>query len=564
MWGSETQFGWGTESMAAATDAAGCLEVFYVRQTVGPINPGTGQPYTSDPHTGEAYDGALYHQYQLTPGYWWSGEYPLPDTYGGPMFTVGPFSLILPNLNAGNPNGHGTNNDHTLLETDGAWHLYGIVTAGARSSPKDNYMGEAVGPSEAPANSTCTPEPRASARSRTRRPRSPAAMLSTCGSTCACGESQGCDFPTAFCENPSGGHVEWAPHVIALPPGCAFGECTYNMFYADGSETNDETSWWEALRTSTDLVSWGNTESCSAFTSSTQCGAQARCTWSSATSTCVGMACSQLTSSAACTPVNGCTWSNNACTGNMSACSAATNATACGNQPRCMWSAAGSVCMGTDPVELFSDGVQARDPMVLAINGASCPPFRCFDGQTCGGGGIPGVCGQFIMYYPATDTNSLSGGHHVVAYRTSTDLVHWSTTRAGNAYTDHHWGSDYGPTESPFVVQHGQDLAGSPYYYLFIGPRPYDDPLVNGSDGLITPNQPDVPTNLPETQAPGYVGTDVYRSTNPFQWDNSTYVGSIPAHALEVVEDPTSGLWYVTSAGGGQGGVYAAEITWND
>jgi beta-fructofuranosidase len=214
-------------------------------------------------------------------------------------------------------------------------------------------------------------------------------------------------------------------------------------------------------------------------------------------------------------------------------------------------------CAATDSAELFADGIQARDPMVLFVGGA--PASQPCSTQTDCTGGIclSGTCQDaYVMYYTATDTNSLAGGHHVVAYRVSTDLVDWPSTRSGpDVYTDYHWGSDYGPTESPFVVQRGQ------YFYLFVGPRPYDDPLI-GTDGDVTQNQPDVPGNTANSLAPTYVGTDVFRSTNPLHWTNADYVGTIPAHALEVVTDEY-GDYYVTSAGTAQGGVYAATLTWN-
>ncbi|QLY30200.1 family 43 glycosylhydrolase [Nocardia huaxiensis] len=147
---------------------------------------------------------------------------------------------------------------------------------------------------------------------------------------------------------------------------------------------------------------------------------------------------------------------------------------------------------------LFRDGYDARDPMVLRIGA------------------------EWVMYYCATNTPR--GGNHVVAYRTSADLVHWGERRT--AYTDPTFGTEAGNTESPHVLRHGGE------WYLFIGPRP------------------------------DYVGTEVFRSTDPFHFRPADRAGWIPAHAAEVVcED---GRWWVTGAGWGQGGVHLARLRFPD
>ncbi|MGW5143081.1 glycosyl hydrolase family 32 [Nocardia beijingensis] len=143
---------------------------------------------------------------------------------------------------------------------------------------------------------------------------------------------------------------------------------------------------------------------------------------------------------------------------------------------------------------LFRDGYDARDPMVVRVGD------------------------QWVMYYCAT--SAPAGGHHVVAYRTSTDLVHWGERHI--AYRDPAKGTEAGNTESPHVLRHGG------WWYLFIGPRPH------------------------------YVGTDVFRSDNPFRFRIGDKVGHIAAHAAEVVEE--DGRWWITSAGWGQGGVHLAPL----
>ena len=145
------------------------------------------------------------------------------------------------------------------------------------------------------------------------------------------------------------------------------------------------------------------------------------------------------------------------------------------------------------------DGYDARDPYVMRVQG------------------------KWVMYYCAT--SKPAGGNHVVAYVTSDDLLTW--TNRGIAFTDPSAGTGAGPTESPFVVRHGD------FYYLFIGPRG------------------------------GYDGTDVFYSSDPFHWNPADKAGHIPAHAAEVVQDENQ-KWYISRAGWGRHGVYLAQLFWGD
>lgn len=77
---------------------------------------------------------------------------------------------------------------------------------------------------------------------------------------------------------------------------------------------------------------------------------------------------------------------------------------------------------------LFTDGFDARDPMVLR------------DGQ------------RWLMYY--TRTSAPDGGFHEVAVRTSQDLVTWPDPTV--AYRSTESGTVGGPTESPFVIRAGE------------------------------------------------------------------------------------------------------------
>ena len=170
---------------------------------------------------------------------------------------------------------------------------------------------------------------------------------------------------------------------------------------------------------------------------------------------------------------------------------------------------------------LFEDGYQARDPMVLQIEG------------------------KWVMYYTATEDPSVES-RYVVACRTSSDLASPASWREGErkiVYRDTHAGKEFGPTESPYVVQRGD------YYYLFIGPRPYG------------PTSP-APENWPNWRDPGYDGTDVFRSRRWDSWTELDYVGHIPAHAAEVVCE--KGDWYVSHAGIYRGGLYLLPLQWRD
>ncbi|WP_130345592.1 glycosyl hydrolase family 32 [Herbihabitans rhizosphaerae] len=143
---------------------------------------------------------------------------------------------------------------------------------------------------------------------------------------------------------------------------------------------------------------------------------------------------------------------------------------------------------------LFRDGAVARDPYVVRI------------GE------------RWVMYYTAT--SAPTGGNHVVAYRTSTDLINWSDRAI--AFTDPTSGFGAGNTESPFVVY------GNGAWHLFLGPRG------------------------------GYAGTDVFRSADPFHFSLDQLSGHVFSHAAEVISD--GGQWWVSHAGWGQRGVWLAPL----
>lgn len=148
------------------------------------------------------------------------------------------------------------------------------------------------------------------------------------------------------------------------------------------------------------------------------------------------------------------------------------------------------------------DGFDARDPNVVRIGD------------------------HWNMYYTAT--SEPEGGRHVVACRTSRDLITWSERRV--VFTDTETGTFGGPTESPFVVRRGRS------HYLFI---------------------------CNADRRGGYDSTDVYRSEDPHLFRMEDRVGTLGVHAAEVVRD-VDGRWYVSHCGWGRGGVYLAPLWWED
>jgi hypothetical protein len=145
---------------------------------------------------------------------------------------------------------------------------------------------------------------------------------------------------------------------------------------------------------------------------------------------------------------------------------------------------------------LFTDGFDARDPMVTRVGD------------------------QWVMYY--TSNSTPTGGNHQVAYRTSTDLQHWSGKQV--AFEHPAAGTFGGPTESPFVLERDG------WWYLFV------------------------------CCEPGYRDGRVYRSRDPYRFSVRDLAGRLDAHAAEVVTEPDGTTW-LTGAGWGQGGLSLAPLT---
>lgn len=151
---------------------------------------------------------------------------------------------------------------------------------------------------------------------------------------------------------------------------------------------------------------------------------------------------------------------------------------------------------------VIADGFDARDPFILRLED------------------------RWLLYYTATDNPS--GGKHIVACQTSRDLVHWNHRRI--VFQDVEEGTSGGSTESPFIVRRRD------HFYLFI---------------------------CNNDRRNGYDSTDVYLSDDPFHWDFDQRVGTIPAHAAEIIRDE-DGQWYASHCGWGRGGLYLAPLQWLD
>jgi beta-fructofuranosidase len=164
---------------------------------------------------------------------------------------------------------------------------------------------------------------------------------------------------------------------------------------------------------------------------------------------------------------------------------------------------------------LVVDGFEARDPMVRWLGD------------------------RWAMYYTAT--REPTGGRYVVAAAFSDDLVTWSGRQI--VYEDALEGTGAGPTESPFVVERDGR------WYLLIGPD---------WEGLVRSREETGRYDLA-----AYRRTRVLVSDDPLRFDLEGLVGTIDAHAAEVVVDEAGG-WWVSHCGWGQGGVFLAPITWSD
>jgi len=162
---------------------------------------------------------------------------------------------------------------------------------------------------------------------------------------------------------------------------------------------------------------------------------------------------------------------------------------------------------------LVIDGYEARDPMVLRVDG------------------------RWVMYYTANSEPHF--GNHVVVATESDDLVHWSGRTI--VYRSDEEGTGAGGTESPFVVQRDGT------YYLFIGPAEFTAAMQRQTN------------NEKVNWAEAYSSTIVLASDDPLHFERANQVGSITSHAAEVIVDEDGNDW-ISHCGWGQGGVYVAPL----
>lgn len=148
---------------------------------------------------------------------------------------------------------------------------------------------------------------------------------------------------------------------------------------------------------------------------------------------------------------------------------------------------------------LFEDGFDARDPMVIR------------DAER----------DRWLLYYTKTET--IDGGHHEVGVRTSEDLITWSEPSV--AYRSEQTGTYGGPTESPFVVQVGEQ------WVLFVC-----------ESGI-------------------YDCTLAYASDDPMRFTDAGRIDvTLNEHCAEIVEDPASERTWITGGGWGRGGLSIREL----
>lgn len=146
---------------------------------------------------------------------------------------------------------------------------------------------------------------------------------------------------------------------------------------------------------------------------------------------------------------------------------------------------------------LFTDGFDARDPMVLKVGD------------------------QWVMYY--TRTSTPDGGTHQVAARTSPDLQQWSEPIV--AFDSGVTGTFGGPTESPFVIQ-----------------------LENGVFILFV------------CESGEYDRTLAYASNDPLHFDALNLIDvDLDEHCAEIIESD-EGTW-ISGGGWGRGGLTIRPIS---
>ncbi len=159
------------------------------------------------------------------------------------------------------------------------------------------------------------------------------------------------------------------------------------------------------------------------------------------------------------------------------------------------------------------DGYEARDPMVRWIDD------------------------RWILYYTAT--SEPVGGAHVVAAAESADLVHWSGRHI--VFRDEMSGTGAGPTESPFVFEHGGR------WHLLMGPDWH---------GLVTSHE-----QTGRYDPAAYRRTRVLTSDDPLHFELGSLLTVVDSHAAEVIVDER-GDWWISHCGWGQGGVSLAPLSW--
>jgi hypothetical protein len=148
---------------------------------------------------------------------------------------------------------------------------------------------------------------------------------------------------------------------------------------------------------------------------------------------------------------------------------------------------------------------------------------------------------KWVMYYAsAMPANEL--GLHGIFYRVSDDLIHWSGRRPAMLSREYQVWTEHSFIEKPVVFRRGK------WWYMLAGPMNND-------------NQS------------RYHFQQVFRSEDPYFWDpwrDGEYADDLmrckgvfmDGHG-KVLRDK-DGRWFISHSGAFAGGVWIAELHWND
>ena len=118
-------------------------------------------------------------------------------------------------------------------------------------------------------------------------------------------------------------------------------------------------------------------------------------------------------------------------------------------------------------------------------------------------------------------------------------------------------------SKSPSVELRARTALGSLPHGTFAIEEEQDDGALWKATITISPERflVDLTGNPRQRNAP-YNTSAAYVSDDPFSFDMAHTVMTFPAHGAEVVQ--AGDRWYVSSCGWEQGGLYLADLNWDD